>query len=198
MSFFDSKKLGRRSTNYFLLGLSLPAILDINATNPLEYLKALNALLVEFEAYQQIHPPDGSTTSSLSRGKIPQMFKRVAHGTGAKGRRTSSTAASEIGLPLNSSDPFDLKAMVGNGSSTGTSAISAFPAGEQELLPGEEYVHLLTPSLPFDPDYCETFATLCDALHGLLQSDHEFRSPRLLYAVCSPALGMLFQRRMPG
>ena len=32
------------------------------------------------------------------------------------------------------------------------------------LLPGEEYTYLLTPSLPFDPDFFEVFATLCDVL----------------------------------
>jgi hypothetical protein len=32
------------------------------------------------------------------------------------------------------------------------------------LLPTESYTHLLTPSLPFDPDFFETFATLCDVL----------------------------------
>jgi hypothetical protein len=39
-----------------------------------------------------------------------------------------------------------------------------FAASETDLLPGEEYSHLLTPSLPFDPDFFETFATLCDVL----------------------------------
>jgi hypothetical protein len=29
-----------------------------------------------------------------------------------------------------------------------------------DLHPGEEYTYLLTPSLPFEPDFFETFATL--------------------------------------
>ncbi|EFY91186.1 hypothetical protein MAC_02857 [Metarhizium acridum CQMa 102] len=33
-----------------------------------------------------------------------------------------------------------------------------------DLLPGEEYTYLLTPALPFEPDFFETFATLCDVL----------------------------------
>ena len=89
------------------------------------------------------------------------MFKRAAHGTGAKGRRTSSSA--DIGLPLSTSDPTDLKSMTGGFATSGSNNVS-FAASEQELLPGEEYVHLLTPSLPFDPDFYETFATLCDVL----------------------------------
>lgn len=39
-----------------------------------------------------------------------------------------------------------------------------FAASESDLLPGEEYTYLLTPSLPFDPDFFETFSTLCDVL----------------------------------
>lgn len=160
MPYFEAKKLARRATNYLLLGLSMPTILDLNASNPHEYLRALNALLVEFESYQQIHPPDGSSASSLSRARIPQMFKRATH-TSAKGRRTSS--ATDIGLPMNSSDPAETKFMV-NGAGAASSIASSFPASDQDLLPGEEYTYLLTPSLPFDPDFFETFATLCDAL----------------------------------
>ncbi|KAL8662502.1 MAG: hypothetical protein Q9202_004647 [Teloschistes flavicans] len=161
MPYFEARKLARRATNYLLLGLSLPSILDLNASNPLEYLRSLNALLSEFESYQQIHSPDGASSSSLSRARIPQMFKRATHASVTKGRRTSS--ATEIGLPINSSDPADPKLMANNASTAGSTS-SSFLASEQELLPGEEYTHLLTPSLPFDPDFFETFATLCDVL----------------------------------
>lgn len=161
LPYFEPKRLARRATNYLLLGLSLPTILDMNASSAMDYLRALNALLAEFESYQQVHPPEGSSASSLSRARIPAMFKRATHAAGAKGRRASS--AQDIGLPMGSSDPADLKNMV-NGGATSTSSASSFPVSEQELLPGEEYTHLLTPSLPFDPDYFETFATLCDVL----------------------------------
>ncbi|KAL8766467.1 MAG: hypothetical protein Q9209_006761 [Squamulea sp. 1 TL-2023] len=188
MPYFDARKLARRATNYLLLGMSLPSVLDLNASNPLEYLRALNTLLGEFESYQQIHSPDGPSSSSLSRARIPQMFKRATHAAGAKGRRTSS--ATEIGLPMSSSDPADLKSMANNVASTGSST-SIFPVSEQELLPGEEYTHLLTPSLPFDPDFFETFATLCDVLIdcytriiGLLPSP----------AMCVPGVGEIFTK----
>ncbi|KAI4264210.1 MAG: hypothetical protein L6R42_000676 [Xanthoria sp. 1 TBL-2021] len=188
MPYFDARKLARRASNYLLLGMSLPSVLDLNASNPLEYLRALNALLVEFESYQQIHSPDGPSSSSLSRARIPQMFKRATHAAGAKGRRTSS--ATEIGLPMGSSDPADLKSMTNNVASAGSSA-SIFPVSEQELFPGEEYTHLLTPSLPFDPDFFETFATLCDVLIdcytriiGLLPSP----------AMCVPGVGEIFTK----
>ncbi|KYK59109.1 hypothetical protein DCS_00239 [Drechmeria coniospora] len=39
-----------------------------------------------------------------------------------------------------------------------------FTAAKSELFPGEEYTYLLTPLLPFKPDFFETFATLCDVL----------------------------------
>lgn len=189
MPYFEGRKLARRATNYLLLGLSLPTILDLNASTALEYLRALNALLLEFESYQQIHPPEGATSSSLSRARIPQMFKRATHAAGPKGRRTSS--ATEIGLPMNTSDPTDLKSMVNGGSSTSASGGSSFPISEQELLPGEEYTHLLTPSLPFDPDFFETFTTLCDVL---IDCYTRIMSLVLSPAVCAPGLGEIFAK----
>ena len=52
----------------------------------------------------------------------------------------------------------------GGVASNPSSGMMAFSASEADLLPGEEYTHLLTPSLPFEPDFFETFATLCDVL----------------------------------
>ncbi|RDL37925.1 Uncharacterized protein BP5553_05358 [Venustampulla echinocandica] len=185
MPYFDTRKLARRATNYLLLGLSLPTILDLNSSNCHEFLKTLNALLAEFETYQQIHPPDGST--SMSRGRFPQMFKRATTSAG-KGRRTSSAA--EIGLPMGN-DSSDSKAANGNAAGGGTSSATSFALGETDLLPGEEYTYLLTPSLPFDPDFYETFATLCDVLidcytklMGLVGSPRE----------CNPAMAELFTK----
>ena len=184
--FFEPKRLARRATNYLLLGLSLPNILDLNSSNPQECLRALNALLIEFESYQQIHPPDGGSASSLSRARIPQMFKRATHAS-TKGRRSSS--ATDIGLPMSTSDPTDLKAMT-TGATAG-STTSSFPASEQDLLPGEEYTHLLTPSLPFDPDFFETFATLCEVL-----IDCYTRILNLIPspAMCAPGTGEIFAK----
>ncbi|KAJ5320491.1 hypothetical protein N7508_000774 [Penicillium antarcticum] len=190
LPYFEARKLSRRAINYLLLGLSLPPILDVNST-PFEYLKALNALLLEFEAFQQVHPPDGSSSSSLARARIPQMFKRAAH-AGTKTRRASS--ATEIGLPMQSSDPSDLKNTAGNLSSTSSSAASivSFPLTESsDLLPGEEYTYLLTPSLPFEPDFFETFATLCDVL-----IDCYSRLTTLVSSpsLCTVALGETFSK----
>ncbi len=184
MPFFEPKRLARRATNYLLLGLSLPNVLDLNSANPSEYLRALNALLSEFESYQQIHPPEGGSASSLSRARLPSMFKRATHAS-AKGRRTSS--ATDIGLPMNTSDPADLKAMT-NATTTGSTS-SSFPASEQDLLPGEEYAHLLTPSLPFDPDFFETFATLCDVL---IDCYTKIMSLIPSPATCVPGTGEIF------
>ncbi|KAI9856616.1 MAG: hypothetical protein M1824_005313 [Vezdaea acicularis] len=177
------RPLARRATHYLLLGLSLPPITDLPASSPLEHLRALHALLSEFESYQNIHPADG-TSSSLSRARLPQMFKRAAHssstakslGMGSVGRRTSS--ATEIGLPIPTSSTsgstndttisnpttHSSSSLLSSPPPSSTPPPTAFPASEQELLPGEEYLHLLTPSLPFEPDYYEVFATLCDVL----------------------------------
>lgn len=184
--FFEPKKLARRATNYLLLGLSLPNVIDLNSSSPQECLRSLNALLVEFESYQQIHPPEGGSASSLSRARLPQMFKRATH-TSTKGRRTSSAA--DIGLPMNTSDPADLKAVT-TGATAGSTA-SSIPASEQDLLPGEEYTYLLTPSLPFDPDFFETFATLCEVL-----IDCYTRIITLIPspAMCAPGTGEIFAK----
>jgi hypothetical protein len=78
------------------------------------------------------------------------MFKR----TTGKGRRQSSATdsnsfTSSLGLSLEGAPNF---------LNTSNSTMS------DNLLPQENYQHLLTPNLPFDPDFFETFATLCDVL----------------------------------
>lgn len=190
LPYFEARKLSRRAINYLLLGLSLPTILDVNST-PFEYLRALNALLLEFEAFQAVHPPDGSSSSSLARARIPQMFKRATH-AGTKTRRASS--ANEIGLPMQSSDPSDLKSAAGNlgAASSAAASVTSFPLTESsDLLPGEDYTYLLTPSLPFEPDFFETFATLCDVL-----IDTYTRLTTLVASpsVCTVALGETFSK----
>ncbi|KAJ5963350.1 uncharacterized protein N7479_003226 [Penicillium vulpinum] len=190
LPYFEARKLSRRAINYLLLGLSLPTILDVNST-PFEYVRALNALLLEFEAFQQVHPPDGSSSSSLARARIPQMFKRATH-AGTKTRRASS--ANEIGLPMQSSDPSDLKSTAGNlgSASSAAASVTSFPLTESsDLLPGEEYTYLLTPSLPFEPDFFETFATLCDVL---IDTYSRLASLVSSPTVCTVALGETFSK----
>ncbi|KAF1849785.1 uncharacterized protein K460DRAFT_270497 [Cucurbitaria berberidis CBS 394.84] len=148
---FMPRNASRRATHYLLLGFSLPSILDLNANSPTDYLKALNALLLEFEQYQSIHPTDGSTPSSLSRARLPQMFKRANLNMGSKGRRSSSAAGDFPMLTPSSSFSGDLSSM-------------ETPPNDDLLLPNESYTYLQTPSLPFDPDFFSTFATLCDVL----------------------------------
>ncbi|KAI0100197.1 hypothetical protein GGR51DRAFT_375034 [Nemania sp. FL0031] len=157
MPYFDSRKLARRATNYLLLGLSIPVVIDLNSSTPLEFLRSLNTLLTEFDSYQQIHTENGVSSSSLSRARLPQMFRRP----GGKGRRQSGATSLDYADPNSASFNKD------------GSAVNAMPAtvinfglgGEgNDLVAGEEYTHLLTPNLPFDPDFFETFATLCDVL----------------------------------
>ncbi|CAO2658609.1 Nn.00g063320.m01.CDS01 [Neocucurbitaria sp. VM-36] len=148
---FNPRNASRRATHYLLLGFSLPTILDLNANSATDYLKALNALLLEFEQYQSIHPTDGSTPSSLSRARLPQMFKRANLNMGSKGRRSSSAAG-------------DFPMLTPSNSFSGDLASMESPPNDDLLLPNESYTHLQTPSLPFDPDFFSTFATLCDVL----------------------------------
>jgi hypothetical protein len=79
------------------------------------------------------------------------MFKRA--NLGGKGRRSSSATGNDYPLltPSNSAN---------SESSFGLDS----PPENNDLLPNESYTHLQTPSLPFDPDFFSTFATLCDVL----------------------------------
>jgi hypothetical protein len=153
MSAVMIQRLARRATNYLLLGLSLPTVIDLNSSTPLEFLRSLNTLLSEFESFQQLHGESGSS-GSLSRARLPQMFRR---GPGTKSRRSTSGQADY---------PGDTDGGIGGlGMSASASAsVISFAGTDSDLLPGETYTHLLTPSLPFDPDFYETFATLCDVL----------------------------------
>ncbi|KAF2742507.1 hypothetical protein M011DRAFT_433107 [Sporormia fimetaria CBS 119925] len=150
MPSFTPRNLARRATNFLLLGFSLPTILDLNSNSPTDYLKALNALLMEFETYQTIHPPDGSTSSSLGRAKLNNMFKRPTI-MGGKGRRSSSATG-------------EFPSLTPQGSFNESTTSLDLPSTDDVLLPNESYIHLQTPSLPFDPDFFSTFATLCDVL----------------------------------
>ena len=148
-------KLGRRSTSYLLLGYSLPALLELNSGTPLEYLKALSALLQEFETYQNLAGFD-TTGNSLSRGRVGQMFKSgmgLGKGPG-KGRRASGTPDS-IGLDAQ-------YAGMGGLPSNGLASPPEAPMPVNAV--GHDFQYLLTPNLPFDPDFNITFATLCDTL----------------------------------
>ncbi|RBR12909.1 uncharacterized protein FIESC28_08400 [Fusarium coffeatum] len=150
MPSLDARKLGRKATNLLLLGLSLPTIVDLYSSTSIEFLRSLNSLLSEFDSFQQLHG-DSSTAASLTRARLPSMFRRP----GGKSRR--STSAADMHPIVD-----DMAPMPAAGGPT--PSVMNFAASETDLLPGEEYTYLLTPSLPFDPDYFETFATLCDVL----------------------------------
>ncbi|KAI9686538.1 MAG: hypothetical protein M1822_003549 [Bathelium mastoideum] len=229
LSYFESRKLARRATNYLLLGYSIPTILDLNSQTPIEYLRALNALLTEFESYQTLHPPDAPASSSLSRARIPQMFKRAtaAATASSKSRRTSSaaqslasSAATAVGSDNNNNSnnstttPIEPSSATdawpdastfngltttptnGSGGTAGGTATYTSPTeslAPDALLPNESYTHLLTPSLPFEPDFFETFATLCDVLidtYGKILSLLE----RPEHVAGSPGVGELFAK----
>lgn len=177
MPYFDSRRLARRATNYLLLGLSLPTVIDLNSSTPIEFLRSFNLLLTEFDSFQSLHPETGGPASSgLGRARIPNLnvFRRA---TPSSKSRRSSSANNEIlyedggsvgtngggisGASTSLGTPSSMSVMNGLG---GSASVVSFGQSEADLLPGEEYVHLLTPSLPFDPDFFETFATLCDVL----------------------------------
>ncbi|KAG5979723.1 hypothetical protein E4U55_004831 [Claviceps digitariae] len=151
MSCFDPRKLARKATNYLLLGLSIPTINDLYSSTPTEFLRCLNSLLSEFDSFQQIH---GDSSAAHARARLPTMFRRPV----GKSRRSTSAAD----MHLDDSHAFPPPG--GTGGANSAPSVMNFAAAESELLPGEEYTYLLTPALPFEPDFFETFATLCDVL----------------------------------
>lgn len=188
MPYFDTRRLARRATNYLLLGLSLPTVIDLNSNTPMEFLRSFNLLLAEFDSFQSLHPESGAS-SALGRARMPNLnvFRRAT--PSAKARRSSSAtnetlyesegggmltangSAGSLSGPsggggggAGSGSGTGGSSILGNGGLGGSASVVSFGQSEADLLPGEEYVHLLTPSLPFDPDFFETFATLCDVL----------------------------------
>lgn len=157
----QAHKLGRRATNYFILGLSLPALLDMNSSNPLEYLKALSSLLQEFETFQNLSGYD-SSGNSFSRGRVGQMFKSgIGLGSrGTKGRRSSTSVDTMAGaLDPRQADLLGMPA-TGRSPSDATSPHDTSPINPT----GHEFAFLLTPHLPFEPEFATTLATLCETL----------------------------------
>lgn len=151
MSCFEPRKLARKATNYLLLGLSIPTINDLYSSTPTEFLRCLNSLLSEFDSFQQLH---SDSSAALSRARLPTMFRRPG------GRSRRSTSAADMHLD----DSHAFPPPGGAGAASSAPSVMNFAASESDLLPGEEYTYLLTPSLPFEPDFFETFATLCDVL----------------------------------
>ncbi|KAK4496580.1 hypothetical protein PRZ48_012560 [Zasmidium cellare] len=178
-------KLGRRATNYFILGYSIPTLLDMNSNNPLEYLKALSSLLAEFETYQTLSGYDASG-NSVSRGRVGQMFKSgMGLSRNNKGRRSSTTTdtlsldprqADLLGMPIAGRIP---------------EASSPQDTNSPVNPTGHEFAYLLTPSLPFDPDFNTTLGTLCDTLIDTYAKLMDLvSSPE----ICSPAIGAEFSK----
>lgn len=209
MNYFDTRRLARRATNYLLLGLSLPTVIDLNSTTPLEFLRTLNLLLSEFDTFQSLHPESGGASSGLGRARIPNLnvFRRAT--PSSKSRRSSSAnndvlyedgampnsngagaGASAAGGSISGASSTTAGMSVMNGLG-GSASVVSFGQSEADLLPGEEYVHLLTPSLPFDPDFFETFATLCDVLiDAYTRLLSLLRTPR----ECNAAVAELFTK----
>ncbi|KAL9047787.1 MAG: hypothetical protein Q9162_007949, partial [Coniocarpon cinnabarinum] len=150
IAYFEPQRLARRAVNYFLLGHSIPGVLDPNADNPVEYLRTFLLLLTEFETFTNLHPPEGGSSGAMSRVRMPKMFSRPSTTSVSKARRGSGIDGLSISTNM---DDAQLGA-----------AIAPISTVSEISPSGESYQYLLTPSLPFDPDYHETYATLCDVL----------------------------------
>ncbi|KAF8477367.1 hypothetical protein BDZ91DRAFT_642702, partial [Kalaharituber pfeilii] len=178
--YHDSKKLAKRATNYFVLGTSIPNILDLGVTSPMDYLKAFHQLFLEYETYQaQNHEhhhgnthSSGSSVAGLrlasSSVRIPKIFSRSKprRGSTATTAPTLVSSASISGLAASSQDAATQEALLERTRSLSGSTTN-LPSISQQSLSSDsksEYMYLTIPPLPFDPDFYETFATLCDVL----------------------------------
>jgi flavin-binding protein dodecin len=186
MPSMHAQKLGRRATNYFLLGHSLPTLLDLNSNNPLEFLKALTNLLAEFETYQTLSGFDASG-NAVSRGRMGQMFKS---GMGLGGRSGKGRRSSTAILPTDLGT--DTKTAEHHGGPHSTNHHALSPHDTASINPtGHEFAFLLTPHISFEPDFNTTLGTLCDTLidtYGKLMD--LVSSPDS----CTPAVGEAFSK----
>ncbi|KAF3922223.1 hypothetical protein ABW21_db0209720 [Orbilia brochopaga] len=160
----DHRKLSKRAATFFVLGQSIPSVLDLATSNPMDYLKALNSLLAEFDAYQATH--DGTSSSSSGKGMGRVKLWSTRNST-QKVRRGSSAAAGGIdGLyHFTAMDALD---KTKSGSFTHHNPLhvplNGHSSSNNDDAGGEDFSYLVHSSLPFEPDYYETFATLCDVL----------------------------------
>ncbi|KAA8893296.1 hypothetical protein FN846DRAFT_979615 [Sphaerosporella brunnea] len=215
----DIKKLQKKASHFFVLGNSLPSILEVANTtqSALDYLRAFNALLQEYETHISLPPSRQLTTrahsGSISLGSgasagggnsslrnMSKFFSRSGHVKPRRGsvaangagpdltleRTRSASNSSGSGPGMNISGPTLVSS---GGEDTLPPLPVSLPASTLNSVPGEEYIYLTHPPLPFDPDYFETFATLCDVLIDVYS-----RVLMLVNApnVCGPAIGEAF------
>ncbi|KAK5110733.1 hypothetical protein LTR62_005610 [Meristemomyces frigidus] len=180
-------KLGRRATSYLSLGYSLPLLLEVNMNSgsPLEYLRALTALLAEFETYQSLAGSE-SSTGSLSRARMGQMFKTgmgLGNRSGMRTGRRSSAATENLALDTSRTNSLGIP---GSGGDSGNSPLEA-----PSPITHHDFTYLLTPHLPFDPDFATTFSTLCDTLIDTYANLLQLVSRP---ETCTPAIGDAFSK----
>jgi hypothetical protein len=153
----------------------------MNSSSPLEYLKALSALLHEFETYQNLSGYDASG-NTLSKTRMGAMFKSsmgLGNRSGNKARRSSTV--SQFAPPTPSLDNLESRQaeLLGIPSASRQTSFgsSTSPGGNEATSPppladlsspinptNHEFAFLLTPHLPYEPDFATTFGTLCDTL----------------------------------
>lgn len=174
----DPKKLAKRARQLFLLGNSLPAVLDLGTSSASDYLRALTLLLAEWETYVASAPGGGrrdhagsislaasagaasvrGVTKLFSRPHKPRRGSSAADHSLVLERTRSHSGGAEDAAPLPLLPAVAAAQMVGGGGGGGGGV------GGVALAEEEAYVYLALPALPFDLDYFETFATLCDVL----------------------------------
>ncbi|KAI7890487.1 uncharacterized protein EV154DRAFT_248746 [Mucor mucedo] len=89
---YPNSKMAKRTYNFYALGLSLGAILDI--TNPIDYIKALGQIMTEFERH----------TSDDSKQKMKNIFRKAK----SKDDHSFSDNTGEYGYLILPHIPFEM------------------------------------------------------------------------------------------
>jgi hypothetical protein len=185
----DAKKLQKKAAHFFTLGNSLPSVLDLSVSSPVDYLKALNALLQEYESFIALPPgrnptlrshsasisTTASSVSASSARSFSKLWSRTTHPKPRRGssattfsdatlERTRSSSAPTPDHPDHYLHPAHPQQPPPPPLPNGGAAAAAAAAAATAAGTGDEYIHLTPLFLPFEPDYFETFATLCDTL----------------------------------
>lgn len=150
LPYCEGTKMTRRATSLFHLGNSLLEFLQPHRDNFIEYVRVFNGVLENFESYLALHPLDGNPPSTMSRVRMPHMFKRVASGSAAQGK---GRRGGDFGSSPGAGDSSDNVAQAGLGAGT-----------TSNLGHNADFPFLLLPHMPYDVDYFQVFQTLCDAL----------------------------------
>ncbi|PWN47539.1 hypothetical protein IE53DRAFT_245260 [Violaceomyces palustris] len=144
-SVFDHEKMRKRTMRYTLLGLSLSSILEISTAQDMS--KAILSLIQELD-----NLPDDSFNNK------PRMKSFFKSSTKTLKRSAANQALSDFSVHDGSSSSIGIGMGIGVGGGMGVAPNMG------SVNTGADYSYLVSPNIPFQLDFFQTFFTLCDAI----------------------------------